>query len=93
MLVPEIWCRMKPFERDPSFLIENGFLEKVSDFAFDGRTVLASRLGYRITPLFAEHFLGRIFETPNTVFTEELLRPELKDMAVYVEGVDNIVAA
>ncbi len=93
MLVPEIWCRMKPFERETAYLIENGYLEKVSDFAYEGRTVLASRLGYRITPLFAEHFFGRLFETPNAVFTEEMLRPELQDIAVYVEGVENIVSA
>src|SRR5512144_2983527 len=65
MLAPEIWCRMKPEERDPRFLIENGYLEKVDDFVFDGRKVLASRLGYRISPRFADVFLGRIFETPD----------------------------
>ena len=64
MLVPEVWCRMRVPERDPRFLIDNGFLEKVTDFEWNGRTVLASRLGYRITALFAERFLGRIFETP-----------------------------
>ncbi|MDZ4798698.1 MAG: hypothetical protein SGI92_11085 [Bryobacteraceae bacterium] len=93
MLVPEIWCRMKPFEREPAYLIENGYLERVSDFVYEGRTVMASRLGYRITPLFAEHFLGRLFETPNTVFTEEMLRPELQDIGVYVEGIENIHSA
>ena len=56
-------------ERDPGFLIENGYLEKVADFEFDGRTVLASRLGYRITTPFVDHFLGRLFETPDAVFT------------------------
>ncbi len=93
MLVPEIWCRMQPNERDPAFLIENGYLEKLSDFAFDGRTILASRLGYRITPAFAYHFLGRLFETPDAVFTDEMLRPELQDLEMYVEGVDNIVSS
>ena len=29
MLVPEIWCRMTPAEREPAFLIANGYLEKV----------------------------------------------------------------
>ena len=47
MLVPEIWCRMRVAERDPHFLIDNGFLEKVEDFEFNGQTVRASRLGYR----------------------------------------------
>ena len=51
MLVPEIWCRMRVHERDPHFMISEGLLERVEDFEFGGRTVLASRLGYRITTL------------------------------------------
>jgi len=31
MLVPEIWCRMKVVERDPAFLLEKGYLEKLED--------------------------------------------------------------
>ncbi len=46
ILVPELWCRMRVSERDPAFLIDNGYLEKVDDFEFDGKEVLASRLGY-----------------------------------------------
>ena len=93
LLVPEIWCRMRVHERDPEFLMANGYLEKVSDFCLDGRTVLASRLGYRITPLFADRFLGRIFETPAAVFTGEMLRPEKQDIVQFAEGVDAIVEA
>jgi phosphoenolpyruvate carboxykinase (diphosphate) len=91
MLVPEIWCRMQIKERDPRFLIDNGYLEKVNDFELNGRKVLASRLGYRITPLFVDHFLGRIFEAPNIVFTEEMLRPEKQGLPVFASGVDAIV--
>jgi hypothetical protein len=91
LLVPEIWCRMRVSERDPEYLIHNGFLEKIEDFERDGRTVLASRLGYRITSLFVDRFLGRIFETPGTVFTQEMLRPELQDMDLFAAGVDAIV--
>jgi phosphoenolpyruvate carboxykinase (diphosphate) len=91
LLVPEIWCRMRTHERDPRFLIDGGFLEKIDDFAFDGRTVLASRLGYRITMAFVDHYLGRIFETPDSVFPMEMLRPELQDAAMYAAGVDAIV--
>ena len=93
MLIPELWCRMRVPERDPPFLIENGYLEKVSDFEYEGRTVRASRLGYRITALFVDHFLGRIFENPSMVFPEELLRPEKQDEASFVAGVDAIVDA
>ncbi|HEY1221544.1 MAG: hypothetical protein ABSE42_17385 [Bryobacteraceae bacterium] len=91
MLAPELWCRMRVEERDPRFLIENGYLEKVEDFCIDGRTVLASRLGYRITRRFADVFLGRIFETPDAVFPEEMLRPEAQDLAMFASGVDAIV--
>lgn len=93
MLVPEIWCRMRIAERSPSYLISNGYLEKVEDFELAGRKVLASRLGYRITARFVDHFLGRIFEAPNTVFPEEMLRPELQDRRAFAEGVDSIVQA
>jgi len=91
MLVPEIWCRMRVEEKDPEFLIRNGYLEKVGDLIYDGKTVYASRLGYRITREFTERYLGRIFETPNAIFTEELLRPELQDLALFAEGVSAIV--
>ena len=93
MLVPEVWCRIRVPERDPQFLIENGLLEKLADFDLGGRTVRASRLGYRITALFADRFLGRIFETPDAVFPEELLRPEKQDMEAFAAGVEAIVAA
>lgn len=93
MLVPELWCRMRVAERDPRFLIENGFLERVENFEFDGVEVLASRLGYRITASFVDHFLGRIFEMPGSVFPEEMLRPEKQDPAEFAEGVNAIVAA
>ena len=93
MLLPEIWCRMQVKERDAQFLIEHGHLEKVCDFCFEGRTVLASRLGYRITSAFADHFLGRIFELPRAVFSEEMFRPEKQNLAQFAEGVDAIVAA
>jgi hypothetical protein len=93
MLVPELWCRMTVVERDPAFLIENGYLEKLDDFEYEGKPVLAGRLGYRITSLFVDRFLGRIFETPDTVLPEELLRPETQDQAVFAAGVQAIVEA
>jgi phosphoenolpyruvate carboxykinase (diphosphate) len=93
MLVPEIWCRMRVAERSPRSLIENGFLEPLKDFEHQGRKVETSRLGYRITTRFVDHFLGRIFETPTMVFTEELLKPEKQDLDAYVAGVEAIVEA
>ncbi len=91
LLVPEVWCRMRVAEREPEFLIANGFLEKLEDYERDGQKVLASRLGYRITPLFVDRFLGRIFEVPGAVFPEELLRPERQDEAMFAEGIHAIV--
>jgi hypothetical protein len=93
MLVPEVWCRMKVSERDPRWLLAEGYLEKVEDLDLDGRKVLASRLGYRITSKFVDHFMGRLFETPSTVFPDEMLRPELQGRDVFAAGVDAIVEA
>jgi hypothetical protein len=92
MLVPELWCRMSVEERNPSYLIENGYLEAVHDFEYQGRRVLGSRLGYRITQRFVERFLGRMFQTPNAVLTEDMLRPELQGLEPFVTGIDALVA-
>jgi hypothetical protein len=93
LLVPEIWCRLTPTERDPSFLIREGHLEPLVDFEHKGRTVPASRLGYRITAKFVRTFFGRIFDHPDRVFDEAYLRPETQDLEAFVDGVDNIVEA
>jgi hypothetical protein len=92
MLIPELWSRMKASEQQPEYLIKNGYLDKCDDFEFEGKTVLASRLGYRITARFVDFFLGRVFETPNAVFTEEILQPEKQDLAMFAAGVNEIVA-
>jgi len=92
LLVPEVWCRMSPDERKPRFLIENGYLEKCRDFEFNGQPVLASRLGYRITAGFVRAFFGRVFNHPHVVFTDEMLRPETQDLAIFADGMDNIIA-
>ncbi len=91
LLVPEVWSRMAVPEREPASLIKEGYLERCQDFQYNGRTILASRLGYRITQDFVTHFCGRIFNQPHAVFTEEMLRPELQDLATFVEGMDNII--
>ncbi|MGQ0645203.1 MAG: hypothetical protein ACT4O3_06885 [Elusimicrobiota bacterium] len=92
LLVPEIWSRMSPEEREPARLIANGHLEKLEDFEHRGRRVLAGRLGWRITAEFVRTVLGRIFNSPTAVFSEEMLKPELQDKDVFADGVDNIVA-
>jgi hypothetical protein len=92
LLVPEVWCRLTPEERDPAHLIADLCLEKCRDFVHNGKTVLASRLGYRINSRFVRRFFGRVFNHPNSVCTDEMLRPELQDMDVFVDGMENIVA-
>nr|MBP7263933.1 hypothetical protein [Spirochaetia bacterium] len=93
LLVPELWSRMEADEREPAYLIKHGYLERVSDFEHGGSTVPASRLGWRITPLFVSHFLGRIFDAPSAVFPEEMLRPELQSLDHFADGVRNIADA
>ena len=68
---------MTPAERQPAFLIDNGYFEKCEDIDFNGCKVLASRLGYRMTASFVRTFFGRVFNYPFAVFTGEMLRPEL----------------
>ena len=53
---------------------------------------MASRLGYRITTRFVRIYFGRVFDHPHAVFTDEMLRPELQDMGIFVDGMDNICA-
>jgi hypothetical protein len=60
---------------------------------YQGRKVPASRLGWRITAKFVHTFFGRVFDNPTAVFTEEILRPESQDPAVFADGVHNIVEA
>ena len=92
LLIPEIWSRMEVTERDPQYLIENDYLQKLDDFQDGDKTVLASRLGYRITPHFVRTFFGIVFDNPNDVFTPEMLRPETQDRASFIDGIDNIVS-
>lgn len=91
LLMPELWSRMSDAERDPSYLIKNGYLEKCDDLIVDGRVIRTSRLGYRITRRFVRAFFGRVFNHPQAVFTDEMLRPEKQDLAVIVDGMENIV--
>ena len=91
LLVPEIWCRLRPHEQKAKFLIEACCLERLEDFEHAGRTIKASRLGWRITARFVGRFFGRVFDNPAAVFDDTMLRPELQSMEDYVDGIDNIV--
>ena len=93
LFVPELWCRLKGEETDPKWLLEHGYLEKVEDFEHKGQTILASRIGYRITAKFVRIFFARIFNNPTSVLNEQMLKPELQDMDTFVEGMNTIIAA
>ena len=90
LLIPEIWARLSPEERDPKFLIANNYFEKIDNFNYEGKEVKASVLGYRVTEKFIHNYFGRVFENPNVVFTDEMLKPELQSMQEFVDGVRNI---
>jgi phosphoenolpyruvate carboxykinase (diphosphate) len=90
LLMPEVWCRMYPEERDFKNLLADGCLERVTDFEHGGRTIPASRLGYRITYRFVRMYFARVFNYPQSVFTEEMLKPERQDVDVFVDAMDNI---
>ncbi|MBK1685610.1 hypothetical protein [Rhodoferax fermentans] len=93
LLIPEIWARLAESDRDPKNLIQNGCLEKIDDFEYQGKKVLASRLGYRITERFSLMCLNRLFDEPQAVFNEKMLKPELQGLEDYVDGINNIVEA
>jgi len=90
MLIPEVWSRLSEVERNPEKLIAEGSLEKIEDFEYNGELIPASRLGYRVTETFSYRYLGKIFDEPQTVFSEGILRPEKQDLEAFVDGVKNI---
>ena len=92
LLVPEIWCRMRRYERDPEWLLENGFLEPVRPYEHNGKVLPTGLLGYRINQAFVNYFLGRIFTSPEVLFTKAMLMPEKQDMDIFADGLDNIIA-
>ncbi len=93
LLVPEIWCRLRPEESDPAYLISHGLLERVEDFEHEGEIIPASRIGYRITDRFVRQLFGRVFTNPTAVFSEDMLKPEKQCLETFVVGIKTIAAA
>lgn len=91
LLIPEIFARMSPAERDPEYLIKNGYLERCRDFPYQNQHIRGSRLGWRITSQFERTFFCRVFNTPGVVLPPDMLRPELQDRDVYVDAIQTIV--
>ena len=92
ILMPEIWSRLTEAERNPVRLIQEGSFERLEDFNYQGVHVPASRLGYRMTDVFSYKYLGKIFDEPQTVFSEEILKPEKQSMEAFVDGMLNIAS-
>ncbi|MDC7241877.1 MAG: hypothetical protein PQJ50_16100 [Spirochaetales bacterium] len=90
LFIPELWSRLSEEERDPKKMIAEGLLEKVEDFDHNGKKILGSRLGYRITRKFTNHYLGRMFDNPEIIFRTEMLQPERQNLDDYVDGINNI---
>ncbi|MDB5103547.1 MAG: hypothetical protein JWP91_1236 [Fibrobacteres bacterium] len=93
LLIPELWCRMTPEERDAGKLIESGYLSHVTDYKVKGKVIPAGRLGYRINTRFVHAFLGRIFSNPLAVFPPDMLEPELQGRQDFTDGIENIAEA
>jgi phosphoenolpyruvate carboxykinase (diphosphate) len=93
LLVPELWCRLTPQEREPDFLIKEGLLQQLEDYEYQGRLIPASRLGYRITARFVRRFFGRMFDNPDKVFNERILCPETQDPDAFADGIEHITEA
>lgn len=91
ILIPEIWSRLEPEEREPKRLIKEGSFEKVEDMEWKGKKILTSRLGYRMTETFLFNYMGRIFDEPHAVFNNGMLKPETQDMDAFVEGINHII--
>jgi len=91
LLIPEMWCRLPVKDRDPAMFIREGHLEPVQDYEYQGRKILASRLGWRITSKFIHTYFGKIFDTPEAVFSEDILKPELQDVDAFAAGIEYIV--
>ncbi len=65
---------------------------RFQDFEEEEETIWASRLGYRITWKFVGTFFGRMLAEARSVFTEEMLRPELQSHEQFVDVIKNIMA-
>jgi hypothetical protein len=93
LLIPEVWARLSSEERDPRYLLANRLIEPVADMDWRGQVVPARRLGYRITSRFVRRFFGRVFDNPDKVFDESILRPETQDRDAFADGVLYIMEA
>ena len=70
----------------------DGYLEKCEDFEHDGRTVLASRLGYRITQALRARILRPHLQSSRTSSSpRRCCGRNCRTRTVFADGMDNIV--
>ena len=94
LLVPEIWCRLFPHERDPKRLIEAGHLEKLEDYEFDGTNGARQPARLPHHRQVRAHLLRpRVRQPRPRCSPRRSSGPRLQDLAVFADGVDNIVEA
>ena len=94
LLVPEIWARMSPAGARPGVPDGREAARAAARLrARRAKRCWRSRLGYRITARFVRPFFGRVFDNPDKVFDESILRPETQDLEAFVDGVKNIIEA
>jgi hypothetical protein len=85
--MPEVFSRLTAKERSAEYLIKIGYLEKVDVEGVPNSDLL----GYRMTRKFMLEVMGRIFSSPDIIFPEEMLKPELQDLEIFRQSVENIV--
>jgi hypothetical protein len=82
---------MHVHEREPQFLIAHDYLEPCQNFEHNGCMVPFDRMGYRITKKFVKIFAGRVLSCPDSLFTNEILRPEEQDPHIFADSMSNII--
>ena len=94
MLVPEIWCRMRVAERDPRFLIDNGYLERVEDFELrrPHRARQPPRLSHH-RALCGVASSGASSKRPTPCSPKSCCGPSSRIPRMFAAGVDAIVEA
>ena len=92
LLVPEVWCRMSPEERDPQFLIANGYPRKMRGFR--------ARRENRSWPAGSASASTRVSSAPFSAACSTIRTPcsptkccgrNFRAWTIFVDGMDNIV--
>jgi hypothetical protein len=80
-------------ERIPKCLTEHECVECCGKFENNCKLVHPEGMGHGIMPKFVRTLAGRIFQFPETIFSERILSPEKQDMDILVGGIYTILQA